>query len=101
MPVAIPSAAAQAVAAKYEDIATKYNDHQEDVDLLQNAALEKVLPEVLTEVGLQDDHQASKHIRQFLKDRGKCDNKSKKKKGERNIHVNRILIVPCFYLLSF
>ncbi|PWN32270.1 uncharacterized protein FA14DRAFT_162443 [Meira miltonrushii] len=70
MPVAAPSAAAKAVAAKYEDIATKYNDHQEDVDKLQKAALEEVLPAVLTEVGLQDDPQASKHVRQFLKDRG-------------------------------
>lgn len=70
MPVAAPSAAAQAVAAKYEDIAIKYNDHQEDVDKLQKAALEEVLPAVLTEVGLQDDAQANKHVRQFLKDRG-------------------------------
>lgn len=70
MPVAAPSAAAQAVAAKYEDIATKYNDHQDEVDKLQKAALEEVLPAVLTEVGLQDDAQASKHVRQYLKDRG-------------------------------
>lgn len=70
MPVPAPSASAQAVAAKYEDITTKYNEHLGDIEQLKQVALHEVVPAVLDEVGLSEDAHAERHVRQYLRDKG-------------------------------
>ena len=71
MPGTIPSQAALAVTAKYEEIVGKHNDAFEQVDELHTLAVEEIVPAVLQELDVQDD--VTPAVRAFLDDRGAQD----------------------------
>jgi len=64
------SDAALAVAAKHQDLVTKYNNSIDKVEELHNVVVNDLLPAALQDMQLEEDPQTETRTRAFLDDRG-------------------------------